>query len=146
MHLKMCQRYRLIGVYGTSKLPNDFKHDLYCSPPPIFRPSYGLAVMVYGCLTLAWWRCQFGLSSYRQFLGAPKLAGLTIFAREIHMYLHFRKWGSRNCLLKINRFSKCVDTQDHKIASLLSDNRKKNQAKLMGPRNSRARLECQLLY
>ena len=30
----MCQRYWLIGVYGTSKLPkfyrNDFKHDLYC--------------------------------------------------------------------------------------------------------------------
>ena len=30
----LCQRYWLIGVYGTSKLPkfyrNDFKHDLYC--------------------------------------------------------------------------------------------------------------------
>ena len=30
----LCQRYWLIGVYGTSKLPkiyrNEFKHDLYC--------------------------------------------------------------------------------------------------------------------
>ena len=30
----LCQRYWLMGIYGTSKLPkiyrNDFKHDLYC--------------------------------------------------------------------------------------------------------------------